>query len=170
MKYLPFILIVTLFIACSENKSNIEKYTSIEGKFKITFPGTPTVESSSVPSDAGNIEVKQFSYQKSPTEIYVLVYSDYPPDLVKANDPDVLLQNAKGGLATSDNTKIESDEKITIDGHPGYYFKVIKDTYHMCCKIFFKENRLYQLLISCDGDYPNKESVEEYMNSFELIK
>jgi hypothetical protein len=190
MKFLSLLLIAALFVSCGGNKKNLdalnkldsisnalkessanaEKFTSIDGKFKIAFPGTPALTSDNVPTAVGNIEMKSFTYEKSATEIYIIAYSDYPSDLVKQSDPETLLNGAKEGALTNQQATLESDEKITLDGNPGYFFTAVKDTYHMCYKIFLKENRLYMMLMLRDGASPSKEAIDAFIGSFELIK
>lgn len=189
MKFLSLLVIAALFVSCGGNSSNldalnkldslskslnensaIEKYTSVDGKFKIAFPGTPTLGSEAIPTEVGNIEMKSFTYEKSATEAYMVAYSDYPSELVKQSDPETLLTGAKEGALTSQNATMDSEEKITLDGNPGYYFTAKKDSYYMCYKIFLKENRLFQILMIRDGAYPSKEAVDEFIGSFELVK
>ena len=153
-----------------KNSSSIAKYTSEDGKFKIAFPGTPTLASDTVSTDAGIIEMKSFTYEKSATEEYMVAYSDYPSEIVKKSDPETILKGAKQGVISSQNATIEKEEKITLDENPGYYFTAVKDSYHMCYKIFLRQNRLYQILMLRDGAYPSKEAMDAFMGSFELVK
>lgn len=189
MKLFSLLVIAALLVSCGGNKSNLdalnkldslsksldesssgEKFTSEDGKFKISFPGTPKIESQAIPTEVGNIEMKSFSYEKSVTEAYMVAYSDYPSELVKQSDPETLLTGAKEGALTSQSATLEKEEKITLDGNPGYYFTAVKDSYYMCYKIFLKDNRLYQILMLRDGAYPSKEAIDEFIGSFELIK
>ena len=147
-----------------------EKYTSEDGKFKVNFLGTPTVEKKDIPTEVGNIEMTSFSYEKSATEVFMIAYSDYPSEMVKASEPDVLLNGAREGALSSMGATMESQEKITLDGNPGYQFKAVAGTYYMVYKIFLKDNRLYQILMMRDGSYPSNEAVESFIGSFELIK
>lgn len=185
MKFLPLFLIAAILVSCGGSKSSLDalsqldslsktlestKYTSPDGSFKINFPGTPTVASENVPTEVGNIEMKSFTYEKSVTEAYMVALSDYPSELVAASSPDSLLQGAKEGALSSQGATLESEEKITLDGNPGYFFKAKKDSYHMCYKIFLKENRLFQILMLRDGSYPSQEDITGFIDSFEFTK
>ena len=152
-----------------DDMSTTDKYTSEDGRFKVNFPGTPKVESQDIPTEVGNIEMKSFTYEKSATEVYMIAYSDYPSELVKQSDPDAILTGAKEGALTNMGATMDSEEKITMDGNPGYQFKAVKDSYYMVYKIFLKENRLYQILMMRDGSFPSQEAVDSYIGSFELI-
>ena len=189
MKFLNLLLIATVMVSCGGNQNTMDalnkldslsksmnqssltdKYMSKDGSFKISFPGTPTVSSENVPTEAGNIEMKLFTYKKSATEAYMVVYSDYPSEMVKASDPETLLNGAKEGALSNQSVTLESEKKITLDGNPGYYFTAKKDSYYMCYKIFLKENRLFQILMLRDGNYPSQENIDAFIGSFELIK
>ena len=185
MRFLPLLLIAAVLVSCGGGKSSSDalasldslsksmdanKYTSPDGTFKISFPGTPTVSSQNVPTEVGNIEMKSFTYEKSATEAYMVALSDYPSELVLASSPDSLLQGAKVGALNSQGATLESEEKITLDGNPGYFFKAKKDSYHMCYKIFLKGNRLFQILMLRDGSYPSQEDITKYFESFEFTK
>lgn len=146
------------------------KYTSEDGKFKINFPGTPTVTSEAIPTEVGNIDMKMFTYEKSATEVYMVAYSDYPSALVEASDAATLLEGAKSGAVSSQGAVIEEENAITVDGNPGILFKAKAGSYYMYYKIFLVSNRLFQLVILRDGNYPEPEAVESYIDSFELIK
>lgn len=158
--------------ALNEQTSEIsaDKFTSVDGKFKVDFPGTPTEESKDIATEVGNIEMKSFTYEKSATEVFMIAYSDYPSEMVKQSDPDALLKGAKEGALSNMGATMESEEKITLDGNPGYLFKAVADTYYMVYKIFLKDNRLYQILMMRDGSYPTQEAIDSYIGSFELIK
>lgn len=185
MKFLPLFLIAAVLMSCGGSQSSLDalgkldslskslestKYTSPDGTFKINFPGTPTVESQNVPTEVGNIEMKSFTYEKSATEAYMVALSDYPSDIVAASSPDSLLQGAKEGALSSQGATLEFEEKITLDGNPGYFFKAKKDSYYMCYKIFLKNNRLFQILMLRDGSYPSQEDITGFIDSFEFTK
>lgn len=189
MKHLLFILIIALFASCGGGSSSLDalkkldslsktlesdivadipKFNSEDGNFKVNFPGTPKIESQDIPTDIGPIEMQSFTYEKSATEVYMIAYSDYPSELVKQSNPDDLLTGAKEGALTSQGAELESEEKITFDGNPGYFFKAKTGTYFMIYKIFLKENRLYQILMIRDGNYPSQESIDNFIGTFEL--
>lgn len=187
MRLLNLLLIAIIAVSCGGNKNSLDalskldslsksletpitsdKYTSPDGSFKINFPGTPTDTSSIIKTDAGNIEMKSFTYEKSVTEAYIVTYSDYPTEMVKASTPDALLTGAKDGAL--EGSILDSEEKITLKNYPGYNFKAYKESYYMCYKIFLKENRLFQIMMIKDGKYPLQEDIDAFMNSFELVE
>ncbi len=187
MKFLTLFFVTVLAMSCGSNNSSLEalnqldslskslesnsvssKYTSPDGSFKINFQGTPTDTSEAIKTDAGIIEMKSFTYEKSITEAYIVTYSDYPSEMVKASTPEALLTGAKDGAL--EGATLDFEEKITLKKYPGYNFKAKKESYYMFYKICLKENRLYQLMIIKDGSYSIKEDVDAFMNSFELVE
>ena len=185
MKFLPLFLIAAILVSCGSNQNSLDalakldslskamtvtKYTSPDGSFKISFPGTPIDTSQNVQTDIGMIEMESYTYEKSATEAYMVALSDYPSEIVAASSPDSLLQGAKDGALSSQGATLEFEEKVTLDGNPGYFFKAKKDSFYMCYKIFLKGNRLYQILMLRDGSYPSQEDINGFIGSFEFSK
>lgn len=146
-------------------------FHSVDGRFKIKFQGEPKVSSDIVPTDAGNIEMASFMYEKSATEAYMVAYSDYPSDMVKKSSVDEMLLGAKNGSSGNMGiTKFDLEEKIELEGNKGLYFKGSAGTIHAEYKIFLVGNRLYQVAILRDGGYSAIERSDEFFNSFQLVK
>ncbi|PLX02934.1 MAG: hypothetical protein C0594_11405 [Marinilabiliales bacterium] len=148
-------------------------FVSEEGNFKVNFPGTPSSESSSVPTEVGNIEMVQFMYEKSATEIYMLAYSDYPTAAVDASNPAELLANAKGGFINEMGMTIEEEKEVKIGENPGIYFKAHAKTdqgnFYATVADYIVKNRLYQVAILRDGSYADADDASSFIDSFELI-
>jgi len=193
MKILNILIIAVIAVSCGGNKnadnlseslkkldslnstmdqpiSTTDIYTSPDNSFRINFGGTPNDTSKKIITELGDIEMVSFTYEKSATEAYMVAYSDYPSEAIKASSADDLLNGAKEGALTSQGGKLESEEKITLKGYPGYNFKAVAGTYYMCYRIFLKGNRLFQILIIKDGTYPAKAEADAFMDSFELIE
>ena len=100
------------FNSCSGNSSgegkNTEETTDAEeekedlfvskdGQFKANFPGDPQRDAQMVATEAGDIEMISFVYEKSATEASMIAYSDYPSSLIDGQDPMTILGNARDG-------------------------------------------------------------------------
>lgn len=147
-----------------------DKFHSVEGKFKINFPGTPQQTQESIPTDVGKIEMVSFMYEKSVTEAYMVAYSDYPSEMVKASDTKTMLNDAKNGFLGELGLTVDKEEEITIDGFKGISFKAKGGTYYTVFKDVLVNNRLYQFGILKDGSYPSEEAIKSFIDSFELVK
>ncbi len=146
-------------------------YHSVDGRFKIKFQGEPKVASDIVPTDAGNIEMASFMYEKSATEAYMVAYSDYPSEMVKKSSVDEMLLGAKNGSSGNLGiTKFDLEEKIELDGNKGLYFRGSAGSIYVEYKIYLVANRLYQVAILRDGAYSKPERSDEFFDSFQLVK
>lgn len=140
------------------------------GNFKIKFPGEPQKNTQAVETEIGNVNMITFMYEKDAGEAYMLAYSDYPEDIVAANDHNKLLQNAKGGFIGSLGITIEEEKEIKLGDHSGIYFKGKSADYFVVMKDYLVKNRLYQIGVLATGSYPSDEAVENFVNSFKLIE
>lgn len=167
------------FSSCSGNASDAkdkteevadteeeEFFISKDGQFKARFPGEPTRDSQMVPTEAGDIEMISFVYEKSATEASMIAYSDYPSSLVDGQDPMTLLGSARDG--SLEGNFVESNKEIKVGGWPAIRTKAIDKTQNLyyVLEVILAKNRLYQLLMVRDGSYPTDEAIEEFMDTF----
>ena len=145
-------------------------FSSEDGNFKVNFSGKPTETSEVIKTEAGNIELHMFMYEKSATEIEMIAYSDYPTSIIKANTPNDLLNSAKNGAVNNLNAKITEEYKTIFDRNPCIDFKADNKQFYVIYKIFLKNNRLYQIAIMRDGSYPSKKSIKKFVETFKLTK
>lgn len=157
--------------AIDEMEEEDNLYVSEDGNFSVDFlGGTPTASTSTVPTDVGEIEMEMFMYEKSVTEALMVVYCDYPSELInESNGAAGLLDGAKGGaLGKLGIVEAETEEEIEIDGHPGLRFTGNNGQYYVSYEIYLVNNRLYQIGILRDGSYAKKEDVDRFLGSFTL--
>jgi hypothetical protein len=143
-------------------------YVSKDGKFKVKFHGTPEVTSQMVQTEAGEIEMFTFIYEKSATEAYMVAYGDYPSSLIDGADPYELLEASRdGALETS---KIEENKNMKVDGFPAIRTKAINvaENYYYVYEVILAKNRLYQVMIVRDGDYPSEDVVPDFVDDFQI--
>lgn len=152
-----------------ESSANI--FSSKDGRFKINFSGEPKESSDIISTEAGDIEMTTYLYEKSVTEAYMVAYNDYPSELVKNTSIDVMLDGAKDGSSSSMGITIfDLEENLKIEGNPGRHFKGNNGSYYVEYKLFLKGNRLYQIAIIRDGSYATEERTKDFFGSFKLIE
>ena len=153
-----------------ERVGDTSTYTLKKERFEVTFPGKPTEESQSVPTDLGDIEMYTYMYEVSPQEVWMLAYSDYPPEYVNEVDANDLLQGGKSGAMESLGITIAEEEKeVNVQKHPGLEFKATNGTYFVNYKMVMVGSRLYQVAILADGAYISKKKVKNFFKSFKVI-
>lgn len=177
-KIFLLLMVAAVAFSCGQAKSNseqdgnkeksVEKFTSKDGQFSAYFPTDPKRSSDMVPTEAGNIEMISFTYEKSATEAWMVAYGDYPSSLVEGTEASTLVKSARDG-AFGDNPSIEKEKSITNNGFDGIYTKGKSgDGYNVIYEAFLAKNRLYQVMIIRDGSYPTDDDEKAFFDSFEI--
>lgn len=172
-------MVAAIAFSCGQAKSNSEnngdkekavenKFTSKDGQFAANFPTDPKRSSDMVPTEAGNIEMISYTYEKSATEAWMVAYGDYPSALVDGQDAGTLVKSARDG-AFGETPNIEKEKSVTNNGFEGIYSKgKSSDGYYVIYEAFLAKNRLYQIMIIRDGSYPAEEDEKSFLESFEI--
>src|SRR5205823_287785 len=120
-------------------------FTSKEGGFSVSFPGTPQASTQKVDTALGAIEIHLLVVGRGEDEAYVVSYNDYPADATK--DPDTVLTGAQKGALTNMKAELKSEKKITLSGHPGReYTGSGENGTQVNGRVYLVENRLYQMI------------------------
>ncbi|HBG69359.1 MAG: hypothetical protein A2W93_16100 [Bacteroidetes bacterium GWF2_43_63] len=145
-----------------------EMFVSKDGQFKAFFPGEPQKDAQMVATEAGDIEMISFVYEKSATEASMIAYSDYPSSLIDGQEPMTILGNARDG--SLEGNFVESNDEMKVNGWPAIRTKAIDKTQNLyyVLEVILAKNRLYQLLMVRDGSYPTDDAVEKFMDTFEI--
>lgn len=165
------ILLLFAFSFLTITAQNSHVYISPDKAFSIRFPAEPEVNSESVPTDIGDIQMYTVMYEESINKAYMVAYSDYPADLIDASDPMDLLYGAQsGGLSSLGITEPDEQEEITFDGYPGLFFEASHDGVDVVYKVLLVKNRLYQVAVLTTGDAVITDSdLTEFIDSFNLL-
>ncbi len=153
-------------------KSSEKNYCNVDGNFSIAFPSTPTVTKEVVPTEAGDIAMNMCMYEESKSKVYMVAYSDYPEGMIsKSNAPEILEGSKNGALNSFGRCTVEDESKIEKDGNPGVYFKAKStENYHVIYHLYIVGNRLYQVGLLNDKEYPSKSEINDYFSSFKFLK
>ena len=181
-----FILSLLIFTSsCKEgfNKklTNVfeKKYVSKEGKFKIAFPNTPKLSNEKIPYSTGNVTIPVYMFldEEKPIKSAV-IYADYPAGILKGIDIDAqkVLAGAKDGALSSmaasmGNYVVEGQKDVKVNDSPGIYFKArFENGLHVIYELVLVNDRLYQIRMLNEKEYPTNEVSDNFFNSFEIIK
>lgn len=180
--FLGFLAVAGLsFVSCSGKATQSETDTETvkeeaeeeddmfvckDGQFKANFPGKPEYSTQMVPTEAGEIEMISYVYEKSATEAYMIAYSDYPSKLIDGQEPMDLLKSARDG--SLDGMVMEDNEETKVSSWPAIRtFAIDKaENLYYILEVVMAKNRLYQVLMVRDGTYPSDNAIEDFMDSF----
>ena len=148
-------------------------FTSVEGRFSVTLPGTPNESSQRVPSAVGDIEMHMFLSDQGASG-FAVAYFDMPADLLAVADAQLLLDGAIQGAFGNVGGTVESQTNITLDGFPGIEatgsFSFEGEDGAMKARVYVVNERIYQIYVAEQGGQSNSESVDRFLNSFKLAK
>lgn len=146
-----------------------QSYTSNEGGFSVTFPGSTPVDKAteSIPYKDGTTgSINEFSVELDSGHIsYMLMYNDYRADQANG-DAQSVLANTRDG-AVSGKTLL-TDNAITLNGIPGRAFTAKDDTWNYSVRQYLKGKRLYQLIVVSASGHPALET-DAFFNSFKFF-
>ncbi|HEV2132722.1 MAG TPA: hypothetical protein VGR47_00530 [Terracidiphilus sp.] len=155
--------------AASSPDTDMQPFTSAEGRFSIDLPGTPQQSAKPLALQGGGAStLHQFWVDIENDNItYMVIYNDYPPDYATAS-PEELLQTMRDGVVR--DKKLTSDVPIDLYSTPGRAFTALdKDGWQYAVHQFLDGSRLYQLIVVNNKDHPAART-EQFLNSFRILK
>lgn len=159
--------------AKTETKAEVKPFVSKEGNFSIVFPGEPEVASEPLDLDDGTtLNMATFSYEISDDDVVMLAYSDVPVKNMDEKAAKEFLKNEmSGALGAFDIEKPELQKEVSLDGNPGMTYRAkSEDGIYIIAQTYLVKNRLYQIEMLSQKEYPADEKVQEFIGSFKLLK
>ena len=145
---------------------------SLEGAFRVTFPGAVRHEATDVPTRIGPIRMQRWFVEVGP-DVYQLIYADYPPDYVKQAGAEAMLDSALAQMRESvkAGSVFESVVPITLAGYPGREHVQDVDGYMMKGRSILIGVRLYQVLAGVPSGRRAAAlpDMDRFLGSFALI-
>jgi hypothetical protein len=151
-----------------------QEFKSPAGRYSVMMPGKPKVQSQTVDTLAGPLELNM-AILEDRAGTYTVMYSDYPPDLIQPEAVDSVLDNAAHGGATSMDGEIVQVNPFSMGPFPGREaeFKVPAQGSQPAIKIkthfFLVNNRMYQVMVLVTQNQVYPEGVQKFFDSFQLI-
>ncbi|MBF0105900.1 MAG: hypothetical protein HQM16_11295 [Deltaproteobacteria bacterium] len=175
MRKISAVLLIVLGLFYINNAyAEVTKFESKEGGFVVMAPAVLTASSQVEPTAVGDLKMNMFTGEKPDGTAYVVMYIDYPPEMIKLTDPQVMLDGAKTGALENTGGKLISEKVVSLDGHPGRIVAVAvnKGTEEGVIKthLYLVNNRLYQIMAAGLKKNIETKEVEDYLSSFKLVK
>jgi hypothetical protein len=152
-------------VVFAEPAGDWKEFTSKEGKFTVTFPGTPKAETK---KDGNGTVTTTYSVVLEKGSIYYMAaFTDYVGDAAKA-EPKVMLKNLADSLAK--NAKQKKD--IQLGDYPG--IEMVSELEEMGVKvamkhrIYFLNGRLYQVVVVSEARLAEKAQFDRFLDSLKL--
>jgi serine/threonine-protein kinase len=146
-----------------------QEFSSAEGSFAVLMPGTPSYEKQSNGTALGPIDMHMFTLNIKRDAAYVIMYSDYPEIVTRAN-PDDLLDGGRNGALASSKGKLVSEQNMSLDGFPGREIVIeVPGEGLMRVRMFLVRQQLFQIMAVGTKEKIDHEDTAKYLTSFRLL-
>lgn len=138
------------------------------GGFSIIFPGAPEVTWDIVETDVGDIDLYSYLYEISDAEAYMVAFGDYPEELIDRENPYEMLVSSREGALEDMDAVIEDEKQFEVNGFPAVRTYAIgqADNMYIVYQTAIANNRLYQIMMARDAEYPSTQNVSSFLDSF----
>lgn len=171
-------LALPLFVSTLAFAANNYTWKAVDtDAFTADLPGEAK-RSSSV-DDSNGFAVTTVNYELGMHDdnvYFMLSTSEFPPDLMAASEPDVVLAGARDGLVESTKGELTVDEGVTIE-QPGkakksfagrrFEAKLPGDLV-LLSRVFLVEHRLHQVMVVFHPKFDHRAEFERVVKSFKL--
>ncbi len=148
-----------------------KEYTYAPDGFTVSFPTSPIVQKKNVPTDAGPIELHEYSEQINGVSLIVTV-NDYGASM-SGKDADAQLEGAKNAALKNAGAHLKSEKKIALSDSSGQEisgleYEAESSAAHFTVRIYMVGSTLYQTLVAAPVSKPFTGTTE-FLDSFKLI-
>ncbi len=142
------------------------KYESKAGRYSVTFPGKPTVES----LKAGNLELNLAKVERGSGGLMV-VYTDLPAEVSKET-PKSVLDDSEKELLGGFKTKATRSKDIEFGPRklPAREVTAVQGETHIQITLVLSDTRLYQLLVVGPKELVEGKDAATFFKSFDVTK
>lgn len=163
------IALAALALLCAFSAS-WKPFKNEKGNFSVMMPSTPKEEPWTEKTDFGRIEFYKVSAVVE-RKAYYVIYNDLPPATWNG-DVKNRLQGARDGTVKGLHGILVDDLEIMVAGkYPGREFKVmVIGEKEMRQRVFLVKHRLYQLNMTCVLGECSDAEMQEYLDSFKLLR
>jgi hypothetical protein len=167
----PLVAILFVLEARAGDTPEFKPFSSKEGRFTISFPGTPEQSTSTLKSPIGDMVLQVFKVARNnDKEAYTLIYYDYPPEAIKSTDPEKIFDAAQqGGLDATHGKVIKKTDITKTDKAPASRDLEIEiqgtTTY---ARMILVGNRLYVIMVVPPATQGAADRARSFLDSFKL--
>ncbi|MGH8632394.1 MAG: hypothetical protein ACREU7_16720 [Burkholderiales bacterium] len=137
------------------------------GSFSISMPGEPehNVTRDETPQ-LGKIEVHTIRYRGTPTT-YLVGYVSYASDVPM--DPRTEMESNRDHFIQGVGAKVIEQHDIGLEGGTGIEFTAESAGYQIKSRVYFRNNRSYQLIAAVRKGEQDTAAVERFLGSLRLL-
>jgi hypothetical protein len=161
----------TLFIAAAAalaaGPAEWKTFTPAGAGFAVSMPDVPTQSVIYTPTSEGRIETHIASVRIDIRTEYMVTWTAYRRDALKAGAEDRAFERARDALVTERRGRILSDSAISVDGFAGHAttFAVEGDRV-VQLRLFARGSHFYQVMTDTANEPAAMQSARTFLDSF----
>jgi hypothetical protein len=151
------------------------EYKAEDGSFTVEMPVKPMVTSESKPTPTGDMQTRILMGSMHEKGVYVIAYTDYPPNSLKVS-PDMLLDFVAQGAVNNSGATMISKKRITLDGYQGMEVEMMVPPDKLpggglaVCRIYWTAPRIYTIFVGAPESSEVYRDRMRFLDSFKLRK
>ncbi len=149
-------------------------FTSVEGKFHVQLPDDPRIDTQSLTTDKGPIDLHiVFAEEPGARVSYGVCYSDLDGSARAEGDPaaEEVLAQARQAVVQLMNGKVLEERPIALEGHPGLELMVHSaEKGAAVARVFCIGDRFFQVLAVGEDVSLFQPTVRSFLESFRLMR
>jgi hypothetical protein len=168
-------VLVAVAPALAQRTVRLEQYESEAGKFRVKLPPEkPDSDTKVLALGTGGqkVQVTTERVNGPDSSVFAVTFADYP-ESYRQVPAKTVLDGVRDGLKGSDGN-IEKDAEVFLGDGPdrlaGREFRITAGRKVVHARVFLHGTRLYQVMATGSKDRFPTKAVEEFQNSFELVK
>lgn len=176
-RIMPFVWTAVLVIISSilgtllfHHSPSWKQFTSSEGYFSISLPGTPSVEKYPMDTAQGTVNINSY-WLETKTATYMVSYYDYSDLIIQQLTSEQILESGKNEAVANVNGKLQSESTISSENYPGKQYVIAygdgKTTASI--RLYLVDHRLYHLVAVTSNNNANSQKVSKFLDSFQII-
>ena len=107
---------------------------------------------------------------------YLVMYVDYPADLIRSDQANAILDGAMQGGADNVNGKLTRQQNFHLNTIPGREAEIdvpaqgAQPATHIKSRYFLAHNRLYQVMVVVRQNQTLPDAAQKFLDSFKLAE
>jgi len=167
LRLIATVATLAAFSAGSADEADWRTITVEDGAFTVSMPGEPehNVTRDETPQ-LGKIEVRTIRYRGTPTT-YLVGYVAYASTVPM--DPRAEMESNRDHFVQGVGARVIEQHDIGLEGGSGIEFTAESAGYQIKSRVYFRNNRTYQLIAAVKKGEQDTAAVERFLGSLRLL-
>jgi hypothetical protein len=164
--YTLALAVLSLAVTLGAQSPQWKIYSYSADGFSAAFPSEPRIKSSSIPSNAGSVEMRKYRADEDTGGMMIAV-TDLDAAIAD-KDPNTLMQDTVNEVRQNTNTHLLSEKKIALGVYQGIAYEFVSNATHITSRIYLVGSTFYQVMVAYPIDKPYADTAR-FLDSFQLI-